>query len=820
MAAIDIGPAAIARVAGQGNTGLTFIDLENPADGTGKITTFYLYVDKNATGVKVGTFYSGGGLNYTNRDGETIGAVTAGSQQSFSGLDCSVTTGDFAGIYFATGILEQDNSGGSGLYYDDGDQFGTGIQTYTLLDADGILSVYGTGASLDPQIVTPSTLALVLTEFAPTVLTPRVVIPTTLALTLTEFIPVIALSDNQSVTPTTLALTLTEYAPTALTPRVVTPTTLALVLTEFAPTVPIGTVVIPTTLALSLTEFTPTILTPVVAIPTTLALTLATFAPTVAVVIPTTLALSLTTFAPTVLTPRVVIPTTLALILTEFIPVILTPVVVHPTTLALLLTTYAPTADPTEYQVFIGGTHPRIRKFSRQVELRIEARSIANFTVVDEDEELSYQRGQPVTINDFEGRIFGGFIDASEIEAMSPASGLYHHISCIDNHYLADKRLVAESYSATDAGDIVTDIITKYLADEGVTVGNIETGPEIALAIFPYWRASDCFDALAEKSNKIWYIDEYKKFYFVARDTTSAPWDATSFDIIKETARLSGGNSMYRNRQYIRGGKAITTSEQTETFIADGEQVAFTVGHPIAKEPTSIKVNNVAQTMGIKGIDTAKEAYWNKGDATITLAAAPAAAIEVEVKYYGQFNILTRVDNAGEIAARKEIEGSGTGYVEDIADEPTLDDKDASIDSGKAKLTRFGINGKRFLYQVTRAGLKPGMLHTVTYPRLGLVEDELLIESVLVTRNVSQMLYSIVGIQGPEIGSWSKFFKSLADMKYEVIDSLHIGSDQILIILVDFEATVEVSETISEPVITACEFPAADLYPGDSIFPC
>jgi len=59
--------------------------------------------------------------------------------------------------------------------------------------------------------VTPTTLALILTGYAPTVLTPRL------------------------VTPTTLALSLTGYAPTVSTPRLVTPTTLALILTTYAP---------------------------------------------------------------------------------------------------------------------------------------------------------------------------------------------------------------------------------------------------------------------------------------------------------------------------------------------------------------------------------------------------------------------------------------------------------------------------------------------------------------------------------------------------------------------------------------------------------
>ena len=470
--------------------------------------------------------------------------------------------------------------------------------------------------------------------------------------------------------------------------------------------------------------------------------------------------------------------------------------------------------------VVVGGEIPDLVKGSLMVELRIEERSVAEFTIVDILETDTYQRGQPVSIYDTtDTLIFGGFIDSPEIFRLSPKSGLLHHIRCMDNHYLADKRLIALSYLATAAGTIVEGIRTNYLADEGVTVGNIEAGPDIVEAVFNYVRASDALDTLAEKSNKIWYIDENKALYFVARDTTPADWNAVSSDITKGTALLSGGNPLYRNRQYIRGGRGTTTL-QTEVFIGDGQQVAFTVGHPFQQEPVSVTDSVLgAMSIGIKGIDEAEDCYWNKGDATLTFTVAPVAPRTITVEYYGQYPILVEVEDTDEIAAQLAVEGGGTGYVDEIADEPTLNDKDASIDSGKAKLARFGVPGKRFLYQVIRTGLKPGQLQSIDYPSLGLNNEQLLIESVMITGRGDLPTYDIVAIQGPEIGGWSKFFKSLVDMKQEVIERLNVGSDQLLIILVDFEENVEVSEAVSD-IVTQCLFPAADLYPEATIYPC
>lgn len=475
------------------------------------------------------------------------------------------------------------------------------------------------------------------------------------------------------------------------------------------------------------------------------------------------------------------------------------------------------------YGIYVNDTKILYRKGSLMVEKRIEERSVAEFTIIDVGGTASYRRGQPVEIRDiYNELIFGGVIDTPEKIAMAPDGGLYHPIRCMDWHYLADKRLIALSFLATAAGTIVESIITNYLADEGIGIGNIEAGPDIVEAVFNYVRASDALDALAEKSNKIWYIDERKRLYFVARDITPTDWGATAADMTKKTPILSSGNPQYRNRQYIRGGKG-TTGAQEEKFIGDGEQKAFTVGFPFQKVPTSVTVVVVAvpvgQSIGIKGIDVAKDCYWNKGDATLTFTVAPGDGKEVVVNYFGQFPILTLVENNNEIIDRLAIEGGGTGYVEDIADEPTLDDKDASLDSGLAKLARFGVPGSRFFYQTTKRGLDIGQIQPITYPLLGLTNTDMLIESITITTAGGLMFYDITAIQGPEQGSWSKFFKALADMKQEVIQYLHIGSEQILIILIAREENWAWEEEVDE-FVAACHFPMATLYPRDTIYPC
>ena len=138
---IDVGPGAVdGGYAWSSNW--TLIDKINPANDTGSIDTFEVWAATDLTGVKMGTF-SGSGTEYTSRDSEAIGSVTSGSKQSFTGLSCDVTSGDFIGIYYATGTSEATQGSAGDCYYIAGDQFGTGAQTYASIDR--YPSLYGTG---------------------------------------------------------------------------------------------------------------------------------------------------------------------------------------------------------------------------------------------------------------------------------------------------------------------------------------------------------------------------------------------------------------------------------------------------------------------------------------------------------------------------------------------------------------------------------------------------------------------------------------------------------------------------------------------------
>lgn len=192
---------------------------------------------------------------------------------------------------------------------------------------------------------------------------------------------------------------------------------------------------------------------------------------------------------------------------------------------------------------------------------------------------------------------------------------------------IADRRLVGEVYFNRTAGYIVDDIISKYLAGDGITAGTIDAGAVIPRAVFGYQTASDVLRNLADANGYIWFIDRDKALHFTERDAVAAPVDideATKGERSIRGLSLDRSLTQYRNRQLVQYTEL--TSVRTESFAGDGQTKTWALEFPVASKPT-ITVNGIAQTVGIAGLDPEGSAdfYWSKGTNSIgqdVLAAA------------------------------------------------------------------------------------------------------------------------------------------------------------------------------------------------------
>jgi len=141
---IDIGAPAINR-----NTIFdardTWVEESNPANETGTIDTIEIWAANDISDCEAATFIHEGSNVFSTRDTELLGLVPAGSKQTFSGLDCDVTAGDYIGAGGASdGDIEADSTGGTGIWFGSGDKIPCSSVTFTHY-ASYIMSLYGTG---------------------------------------------------------------------------------------------------------------------------------------------------------------------------------------------------------------------------------------------------------------------------------------------------------------------------------------------------------------------------------------------------------------------------------------------------------------------------------------------------------------------------------------------------------------------------------------------------------------------------------------------------------------------------------------------------
>jgi hypothetical protein len=150
--AIDVG----------GNTGststhshgnLTWVDLTNPADYSGKITDVYIYPAISMASAKVIFVYRVDATNYTVRSvSGNLGTVASGGNRQFT-VDLNVVAGDFIGIYFTDNgdAICTNESSGDGLGYWSGDGTTKSNATFNNFYAGRSMAIYGTGTATEVE---------------------------------------------------------------------------------------------------------------------------------------------------------------------------------------------------------------------------------------------------------------------------------------------------------------------------------------------------------------------------------------------------------------------------------------------------------------------------------------------------------------------------------------------------------------------------------------------------------------------------------------------------------------------------------------------
>jgi hypothetical protein len=354
----------------------------------------------------------------------------------------------------------------------------------------------------------------------------------------------------------------------------------------------------------------------------------------------------------------------------------------------------------------------------------------------------------------------------------------------------------------------------------------VQTGPTIQEITSNYSSCAENLDSLSQAADFTWQIDAYKVLWCGAPGQLVAPWSAAMIDMERGSIEVERANQQYRNRQYLLGAHA-QTSTQIETRIGDGTNQSFTMSYELATTPTvEVKIGAgsfVAKTVGIGGVDSARDWYWNAGKNIVfqdTAGTKLTSSDTLRVTYVGQFPVVVLSTNDTEIAAQLAREaGVGTGYVDAVASDSTLKTIAGAYQAAGGYLSRYGQLGKKAKFRTLRGGLMPGQLLSVDLPAHDINNAQMLVESVRLAYTGFYFYYDITAVEGPVNQTWPQYFEALATKSGQTVDKINLGSGSNLALLQSFTASKSPSASFTATV-NACMFPSATAYPSTSTYPC
>lgn len=452
------------------------------------------------------------------------------------------------------------------------------------------------------------------------------------------------------------------------------------------------------------------------------------------------------------------------------------------------------------YIVKVGGVTAHVIAGTLNVNNTIGQRSTCTFTAWDATGLISWGQGTRVQVYDLNNTlVYGGFLEQDKITKPGFSALLQHQVTCKDYHYLADKRLAARSYLLQTAGSIVIDLINNYLSAEGVTFtsASIVAGATLPEVVFNYELVSKCIDAIATQTGYWWQIDNNKVLWFQPYGGLNAPFALDGTTVSQDDKLVyTNGNPQYVNRQFVTGGWDQTNT-QTETRHGDGVSQAFALSYQVSRNLVSITLNGVAQTVGIKGVQTGYQWYAAEGDQTIAQDPSGTILISTDtlvITYRGRYPVVALAANDALITSQVSLEGGGTGYVESKYHNAKVKTLSGAFQIAASLLAHYGQKMRTVSWQMrasAAAGLQQGQLMTVNLPMLSpdLANLSMLIQSIEYTDNIDaiNMWAIITAVGSPYDVTWQTFFQNLANQA-QPQDAINIGDGGVLAVLTQWAA--------------------------------
>lgn len=265
--------------------------------------------------------------------------------------------------------------------------------------------------------------------------------------------------------------------------------------------------------------------------------------------------------------------------------------------------------------------------------------------------------------------LFGGSINEVErIRRRTTIATLETNCACVGKADRLERRLAgAYEYTGKTGGYILGQLIANSLSGD-ITIASpsgIASGPTIASLVWDYPTGKDAADSVVNLSPGYeYYIKPDGTFSYFQISSNTCPVSITDgSNVHKITTRETRED--FCNRVTIKVANALRDPD-TENFTGDGATTSFNVTNPIAQAP-EIFVGSpaVAQTVGIIGVDTGKDWYWQEGSTEIRQddgATVISSGVVIMVTYVGTESILVAAENATSISDRATAESNSGIY--------------------------------------------------------------------------------------------------------------------------------------------------------------
>lgn len=390
-----------------------------------------------------------------------------------------------------------------------------------------------------------------------------------------------------------------------------------------------------------------------------------------------------------------------------------------------------PWTDPGIFRLFIAGQDvtERLAFGTAHWEQRLNERGTASVTLHILDGAFFPQAGNRFTIKVDTTVRFAGYIHRAARQHLSYANETKWVIAidAVDWNALLDRRVVNAVYENMTCGAIVTDILTTVLAGEGVLQGVIEDGPVVSKIVFPFTKVSDALRDLSQISGLMGRIDEYQQLHFFGPTVFPAP-----FAIEEATARFHDlqddvSLDQHANKIYVQAGHGVTAN-QTERFKGNDKDTTFPLAYPVSAivsiTITDLLGNNaVAQTVGVRQVDSNKQWYYQKNENNIsaddTAPIVLTASQVLVVTYKGIYPIRLVLSNEG-VQAERAADMGGTGIFELSEVQQSIDGEEPVLEFGLAELRKFAVLPERISFVTFTDGLYPGHRLSISKPSLNL----------------------------------------------------------------------------------------------------